>query len=292
MKGHKNIAPAESRVGIKLFDTMLRTLAERSNTTPLELVNNLQVQNISYQDFENANNNSSNQLKPSSVRVVETPNFKKWFGDSKLVDESGEPRVMYHGSGSDIKIFKHTKAGGIFWFTPNKKIAEGYAVDRSNIDTSENAIQQMTDDEFNDMKQNINSTITMGYLSARNPLDLTTKEGMKVIASLSPDSSDNVLLNQIIKSAKENNFLYFWRHTTLERFNHVWENTIIPQLKKSGYDSIKMNDDAMSGIVFGVFNSNQIKSVDNNGDFDVKNPNIMFQDNDSKRGAMSRVKYW
>ena len=33
-----------------------------------------------------------------SARQTETPAFKQWFGDSKVVDDRGEPLVVYHGS--------------------------------------------------------------------------------------------------------------------------------------------------------------------------------------------------
>lgn len=33
-------------------------------------------------------------------------NFRRWFGDSKIVDEEGKPLVVYHGTGADIKEFK------------------------------------------------------------------------------------------------------------------------------------------------------------------------------------------
>ena len=33
-------------------------------------------------------------------------NFKKWFGDSKVVDDNGKPKNVYHGSNiNDIDIF-------------------------------------------------------------------------------------------------------------------------------------------------------------------------------------------
>ena len=35
--------------------------------------------------------------------LVNTPAFKKWFGDSKVVDENGEPMVMYHGTSLSAK---------------------------------------------------------------------------------------------------------------------------------------------------------------------------------------------
>ena len=55
-----------------------------------------------------------------SPRAPQTEAFKRWFGDSKVVDESGEPLVVYHGTRTgDITAFDPTKqdprdAG--FWF--------------------------------------------------------------------------------------------------------------------------------------------------------------------------------
>lgn len=38
-------------------------------------------------------------------RVTGDPNFKAWFGDSKVVDESGLPLVVYHGTTHDFDEF-------------------------------------------------------------------------------------------------------------------------------------------------------------------------------------------
>jgi hypothetical protein len=63
------------------------------------------------------------------AEMTETPEFKKWFGDSKVVFKEGEfdyfqnpegihgvPRMVYHGTGAEnnFEIF-HTK-GGAIWF--------------------------------------------------------------------------------------------------------------------------------------------------------------------------------
>ena len=45
-----------------------------------------------------------------SKRQTETPAFKKWFGDSKVVDANGDPLVVYHGTDQDFPAFK-TKNG-------------------------------------------------------------------------------------------------------------------------------------------------------------------------------------
>ena len=49
-----------------------------------------------------------------SLRATKTPEFKQWFGKSKIVDEDGEPKVMYHGTARDITAFRPKQANAIF----------------------------------------------------------------------------------------------------------------------------------------------------------------------------------
>jgi hypothetical protein len=62
----------------------------------------------------------------------ETPEFKNWFGDSKVVDADGKPLVMYHGTRSpqDFNTFRtdsgHNYGPGAY-FTPEARRASGYA---------------------------------------------------------------------------------------------------------------------------------------------------------------------
>lgn len=77
------------------------------------------------------------EIKFSLAGEIHSDNFKKWFGDSKAVDEKGNPLVLYHGSRSDFNQFDLTKSGqsstaaGVgIWFTPIKSFAENFA---SNI---------------------------------------------------------------------------------------------------------------------------------------------------------------
>ena len=52
---------------------------------------------------------------------TESPEFKKWFGDSKVVDENGDPRVVYHGTDKTFnKVNMKKGAQGVFWVTSNK----------------------------------------------------------------------------------------------------------------------------------------------------------------------------
>jgi len=59
-----------------------------------------------------APNGKPSNLTPEQHKLVRTPAFKKWFGDwendpknaSKVVDENGEPLVVYHGTTQSEKI--------------------------------------------------------------------------------------------------------------------------------------------------------------------------------------------
>ena len=61
-----------------------------------------------------APNGKPSNLTPEQYKLVRTPAFKKWFGDwendaenaSKVVDENGEPLVVYHGTNKDFNVFK------------------------------------------------------------------------------------------------------------------------------------------------------------------------------------------
>jgi hypothetical protein len=63
-------------------------------------------------------------------------NFRNWFGDSKVVDEAGNPLVVYHGTSSDFGAFDPGKAGrtyradkrGIF-FAEDPEQANNAAID-------------------------------------------------------------------------------------------------------------------------------------------------------------------
>jgi hypothetical protein len=47
-------------------------------------------------------------------RNTRTPEFRKWFGKSKIVDKNGNPRVMYHGTPGNIFEFAPGQAEAIF----------------------------------------------------------------------------------------------------------------------------------------------------------------------------------
>ncbi|MDR1367301.1 MAG: hypothetical protein LBJ76_01105 [Candidatus Accumulibacter sp.] len=89
---------------------------------------------------------------------VRTPEFKRWFGDwendpanaSKVVDpETGEPKVVYHGSrNAGFSIFDTEGKGKTrdtgAWFTGDRRTGRTYSTSDAEIGSME------TDSEFND----------------------------------------------------------------------------------------------------------------------------------------------
>lgn len=60
------------------------------------------------------------------LSLRDTPQFKNWFGDSKIVNEDGTPKVMYHGTSQDITSFKPKQANAIF-VTEDPEFAASFA---------------------------------------------------------------------------------------------------------------------------------------------------------------------
>lgn len=65
---------------------------------------------------------------------TKTPEFRRWFGDSKVVDENGKPLVVYHGTTGNFDVFDMSRAGEVgdrfaeaAFFTSSPVVAAGYA---------------------------------------------------------------------------------------------------------------------------------------------------------------------
>ena len=173
-------------------------------------------------------------------------NFKKWFGNSKVVDENGQPLVVYHGSPNTFEIFDENYFGlnniKGFWFSNDKKVGEHY-------------------------KQKSGKLYSC-YIRLENPYILKT-----------PGMSDEERLKRT----------HIFRSDKNPRAKLACED-----LKKEGYDGILSKDD--DGYIEVIaFYPNQIKSVDNNGNWSLEVDNIneskevKFNDNFKKWFGNSKI---
>ena len=69
--------------------------------------------------------------KDSSLKPVDTNSkeFKDWFGDSKVIDDDGDPLRVYHGTNKEFQEFseRFIKSEGGFCFTDSPAVAHNYA---------------------------------------------------------------------------------------------------------------------------------------------------------------------
>jgi hypothetical protein len=90
-----------------------------------------------------------------SLRAPETPEFKQWFGDSKIVDENGDPLPVYRGQRRDAGAESTDLAiRATPSFTDNKYVASVYSYAKSKNQYPEG------------------SNIAPSYLRIESPIDL------------------------------------------------------------------------------------------------------------------------
>lgn len=89
--------------------------------------------------------------------VTRSPEFRAWFGDSKVVDEAGRPLVVYHGTMADFTEFRGASRSGLdpyAFFASDPDIAGLYA--------SHNGRQ----------RDGVGGRMLPVYLSIQNPLEV------------------------------------------------------------------------------------------------------------------------
>lgn len=125
---YKNISPEEAykRVTELLNDpewiqvgvdpTRHGYFYDRANAMPVKSADEL-IQVGNFVLAKNAQYDSKENYlyeKVGAEPQTDTPAFKRWFGDSKVVDKDGNPVVVYHGTDSKFKKF-NTEEGAFFF---------------------------------------------------------------------------------------------------------------------------------------------------------------------------------
>jgi hypothetical protein len=187
-----------------------------------------------------APNGKPSNLNAGQQAQVRTPEFKAWFGDSKAIDENDEPKVYYHGSTADIKLFMRG-AGGYAYFTDSHEYASKYAGNSEG------------------------SQVYPVYLAVKNPLDLTHFGEKSLSDKEFRDflGSKNVSLPEDAQGYPETTA---WRHIKGEEVK--WA------AMDAGYDGIIVKEgDGKTAVA--VFESTQAKSaIGNNGAFSPEDNDI------------------
>ena len=210
-----------------------------------------------------APNGQPSNLTPEQYKLVRTPAFKRWFGDwetdpenaSKVVDENGEPMVMYHGSPVLIEEFDPSFTGkGIdqlgsgFYFTTNESEAEGYAEK-----TGEKGVVLSS---FLKIK---NPIIVKGATLIDSDVEITKKEAIEIIkkSPLIYDKEESPIGDWIPE---------YWEQGTKDwMIEQVAESFVGPNLMTLNNDFFSGYDTAFREALVEVMGRDGVKQEFSNG---------------------------
>jgi len=198
---------------------------------------------------DNADTRYSKQNPTFKPVDVNSASFRKWFGDSKVVDEEGKPLVVYHGTVASSPIDQFSGDAYAGWFAESHEKANQYA-----------------SDVYGDAE---NGAIYPVHLAIKNPLDLYS----------SFDSDFKFVAENIA------NVMGVPRDEVQELFDdYSWSSTYAGLIhtrdfqewtESLGYDGIIAKEGGEK--TYAAFSPTQIKSaISNTGDFSPTTPNIRY----------------
>ncbi len=211
----------------------------------------------------------------------ESPEFKSWFGESKIIDKTGKPLVVYHGTKADFDAFDLNKIGqnGLalgpsFYFTDSKSVAEGWGNPRAFYLSVKNPT--LSAEKRTITKSQVKSII--------KKLEKEDEYFLSNYGDVGYEGYANVLnfaLSDVYDGSKNDAEIL----ASLINIGGVERNkvmqTVIDVTGKDGMvaDAAIASNAASGGEkIYTALIPTQIKSVDNLGTFDPNNPNVYKQD--------------
>jgi hypothetical protein len=194
-----------------------------------------------------APNGKPSNLTPEQYKLVRTSEFKAWFGDwqndpetaSKVVDDNGEPMVVYHGTNTEFYKFDKSKGKG--------------SIKQKSINFSSKK----------EVSKDYGSRILECFLNIRNPY----------IKNYNGDSYWNIEFN----ARYEKKFDEIPDQIVNKSFDEkIYDGVIFINIKDS---KSRYSQNVLVGNNYYAFKNNQIKLADGtNTTFDVNNSDIRFND--------------
>ena len=211
--------------------------------------------------------------------------FKRWFGNSVVRDNNGNPLVLYHGTPSttpDITEFNSSRASNnsgedtLIYATDSKEMAEVFSMDSK--EGKSNLTRTLTGEkgkvyplymrlehpmDFRNLEDKDIDVLVEAYLEYKK--DLGEDKDLKEI--------ENKYREEIKQDSKFGVDFVKSKHLRLlvhPRYIHIF--------KEHGYDGIICPMEEFRGVKgaleYAVISPNQIKSIDNQGTFSLQSSNI------------------
>ena len=194
--------------------------------------------------------------------ATESAAFKRWFGDSKVVDERGDPLVVYHGTDTQIDAFKSSEIGKAdngyygqgFYFTPNY----GYAKDYAYEAVERKEIEGISEGEIIPVYTSIKKPFMWEAFDDDSAQD--TSDALKLLGvDIDPDD----LIDQITINDTDID----GRDFSLSLTDNGYDGLIVVRMDQDGKPEV-------SEVM--ALQPNQIKSVENKGKFDPNDDRILY----------------
>ena len=241
--------------------------------------------------------------------ITQSKQFIRWFGDwqnspakaSKVVDNNGEPLVLYHQTGKEFTTFDTKQKGsggfdsemptGIFMKPTNNDIGVGGNIQMPLYASIKNPLIVNNRSElvkFYDKN-------VQGYTKAKSAIDSVNKEyKAKFNEEMKRENEEYQKLWNAKKNGEisEEEYQKSISRDALDEIMEEWENKVNEAsrnskalvddyFKNSNYDGVIVNNDVgsfgRSTKTFIAFENTQVKSAtDNIGTFDGNNPDIRY----------------
>nr|DAH06430.1 MAG TPA: polyVal ADP-ribosyltransferase [Caudoviricetes sp.] len=241
--------------------------------------------------------------------ITQSKQFIRWFGDwqnspakaSKVVDNNGEPLVLYHQTGKEFTTFDAKQKGsgefdsemptGIFMKPTNNDIGVGGNIQMPLYASIKNPLIVNNRSElvkFYDKN-------VQGYTKAKSAIDSVNEEyKAKFNEEMKRENEEYQKLWNAKKNGEisEEEYQKSISRDALDEIMEEWENKvneashnakalIDDYFKDSNYDGVIVNNDVgsfgRSTKTFIAFENTQVKSAtDNIGTFDGNNPDIRY----------------
>jgi len=240
------------------------------------------IDNVTEDAVKNRIESHRKEYKPGetffqSIDKTQSKEFKQWFGDSKVVDDSGKPLVVYHGTNNQFEAFQHkfigergTSFGRGFYFAANEDISKGYG---KNVESFYIKIDKPV--AFDSRK--ISDKDVLKLIKAAPDLN----DALSNWGDVEFEGQDKVLKSALSVYKNIDNDMDLINSIGHDIFHNDWETFFKILKDKLGYDGGVIENER--GRQYVVFNAEAIKSTKNVGTFDPNNPNIYKQTDQSNQ---------
>lgn len=278
----RGYTPAEIRQFGEFMDLVEKVDAKYGEDTAASIDYLMSEQTAPIEDMD---------IRFSREDQTNTPEFKKWFGDSKVVDANGKPLVVYHGTAGDFNAFNSIRA---IWASTTPELANEYAEFSAEYRSREKGVGASVIPLYMKADQIFEADNLPRYVRVRDFVAEVAKQAKENGIDVNSDYVDSTItklrtLARQEESGPDYNKHDFWLNAS-SMFGIEGKQIIQDFISEMKFDGIVSTE--LGHTTYGVFRPDQVKSaIGNSGAFDPNNPDIRFSRRDEDLAPVSEQEY-